>query len=600
MKMFKKYYYEILNNNNLSSRIFIEKVITLLDKEWYNKNVFIIEAPTGYGKSTISQVISLFSYKEELKSIIAFPIRTLLEDQYEKFKTFLINNKIFGKRYMHNLDSKYLIKPITLTTIDTLSLTLFGIPPEELNKVIRKWSGTSFGSLGHYLFSQASIILSNIILDEVHLLTDSTKSLNFLIMLILFVLENDQKLVLMSATIPTILEKKLFRNIPQDKRNKITIISFKKSNGNAFYDEKFVEERKRKNYYIFLHRLKREEKFYKILDWINLERNKNRVIVIFNTVKDSIYFYDMLNKKIKENILLIHSRFNEKDREEKIKKLNEIKKKDNYIIVSTQAIEAGIDISSNLLISEIAPANSLIQRFGRFLRYENEYDGNIYVWYEINENGEMENKNGKYKVYDWYLTSRTIEELKKLGTSMKSYKEDGIFIHSSKINFHIPEGYKKFLDSVYKEEDFSINKKEIEELTSIFLNIKKLSEYSLKKFLELEGSFIREEVSIPVITFNIMSQLGLTQKEIYLNSKQLSDITHHIVPISIKLIEKLKVQEGIAIEKEDDKEKMIIKKVLDHHIRSTQKLLEFMLRESIIAFIIEAKYNNEIGLVLDE
>jgi CRISPR-associated endonuclease/helicase Cas3 len=590
--MLKVYYKNILNKNNWSSREFIENVITLLDKEWYDKNIFIIEAPTGYGKSTISQVISLFSYKEELKSIVVLPIRTLLEDQYEKFKSFLINDEILGKRYMHNLDSKYLIKPITLTTIDTFSLTLFGIPPEEINKVIKEWSGTSFGSLGHYMFSQASVLLSNIILDEVHLLSDSTKSLNFLMMLILFALDNDQKLILMSATIPNILKEKLYSNIPSDKIDKVRIISFEKSNDNIFYDEEFVKERKRKNYRIFLHKVEKEEKFEKILSWINLEKNKNKVIVIFNTVKDSIDFYKMLNEKIKRNKLLIHSRFNEEDREEKIKKLNEIKKTNNYIIISTQTLEAGVDISSNLLISEIAPANSLIQRFGRFLRYENEYEGNAYIWYEVNENRELENKNGKYKVYDWYLTYRTIEELKKLGHSISSSEKDGITIQSSEINFHIPEGYKKLIDSVYKyEEDFLINKEEVENLLSTFLNVKNLSEHSLEKYLKLEGSFIREEVLIPVITPNII--------EVCLNSKQLDYITKHIIPISIKLIKKLKVQGGITIGRENEKEEIkIINEIPDYQIKKPQNLLKFMFKKSIIAFIIEAKYDNEVGLFL--
>ena len=592
--MLKVYYENILNKNNWSSRKFIENVITLLEKEWYDKNIFIIEAPTGYGKSTISQVISFFSYKEELKSIVVLPIRTLLEDQYEKFKSFLINDEILGKRYMHNLDSKYLIKPITLTTIDTFSLTLFGIPPEEINKVIKEWGGTSFGSLGHYMFSQASVLLSNIILDEVHLLSDSTKSLNFLMMLILFALDNDQKLILMSATIPTVLKRKLHSNIPLDKRNKVRIISFEKSNGNIFYDEEFVKERKRKNYHIFLHKVKKEEKFEKILNWINLEKNKNKVIIIFNTVKDSIDFYKMLNEKIKRNKLLIHSRFNEKDREEKIKKLNEIKKTNDYIIVSTQTIEAGIDISSNLLISEIAPANSLIQRFGRFLRYENEYEGNAYVWYEVDENGELENKNGKYKVYDWYLTYRTIEELKKLGHFISSLEKDGIIIQSSEINFHIPEGYKKIIDSVYKyEEDFLINKEEVENLLSTFLNIKNLSEHSLEKYLKLEGSFIREEVLIPVITSDMI--------KVCLNSKQLDYIIKHIIPISIKLIKKLKIQGGITIGRENEKEEIeIINEIPNYQIENSQNLLKFMFKKSIIAFIIEAKYDNEIGLFLSE
>ena len=133
-------------------RPFIDHVIDIMGEKWDKDHIFVVEAPTGYGKSTISATIALYSLYEEFKAIVAFPLRTLLEDQYSKFR-ILAKSDVLGKRYMHAPDSPYLIKPVTLTTIDTLSLTLFGIPPEDLEKVIRYWTGTSRGSLGHYLFS---------------------------------------------------------------------------------------------------------------------------------------------------------------------------------------------------------------------------------------------------------------------------------------------------------------------------------------------------------------------------------------------------------------------------------------------------------------
>jgi CRISPR-associated endonuclease/helicase Cas3 len=41
----------------------------------------------------------------------------------------------------------------------------------------------------------------------------------------------------------------------------------------------------------------------------------------------------------------------------------------NRIIVSTQVVEAGVDISAQTLVSELAPWPSLVQRFGRCARY---------------------------------------------------------------------------------------------------------------------------------------------------------------------------------------------------------------------------------------
>lgn len=65
-----------------NKRPFVEYAINRLEENWNDKNVFVVEAPTGYGKSTISATVALYSINEELKSIIAFHLRTLLEDQY--------------------------------------------------------------------------------------------------------------------------------------------------------------------------------------------------------------------------------------------------------------------------------------------------------------------------------------------------------------------------------------------------------------------------------------------------------------------------------------------------------------------------------------
>jgi CRISPR-associated endonuclease/helicase Cas3 len=119
------YYYQVLEKlfgSTEKRRKFIDYAISVLNDKWNEYNIFIIDAPTGYGKTTISASISLFTINEELKSIVILPLRSLIEDQYERFKKI---TEFVGKRYMNNPDSKYLLKPVTLTTIDTFALTFF-------------------------------------------------------------------------------------------------------------------------------------------------------------------------------------------------------------------------------------------------------------------------------------------------------------------------------------------------------------------------------------------------------------------------------------------------------------------------------------------
>jgi CRISPR-associated endonuclease/helicase Cas3 len=554
--MIQKYYMEILEKNKWKNRVFIDYVISLLEKEWTHKNVFIIEAPTGYGKTTISQAISLYSINDELKVIIAFPLRTLLEDQYEKFKRITEEN-FLGKRYMHNLNSRYLVKPITLTTIDTLSLTIFGIPPEEFEKVAKEQS------LGHYLFSHSSVLFSNIILDEVHLLSDSTKSINFLVLLIHLAITNNLKLIFMSATIPPALINVISRFF-ENKKEKLSLITFKEN-----CDKEFIRERLRKNYKVSLHALKDSEKFDKILKLLTTSPFK-KAIVIFNTVEDAISFYKLINLDLNSKKVLLHSRFNEVDRERKIIELKGIKKLNEYLIISTQTIESGVDVSSNLIITELAPANSLIQRLGRFLRYENEYEGEVHIWFEVDEEGKIKSYMNKYKVYDLKLVEKTLEILKK---------------QNLKINFHVPESYEKLLKDVYDENEFEINKSIIDEYNYVLSNIENLSQSALDLFIKMEGSFVRDEMLIPVITEEIYN---------YVKSAP-NKIANYAVPISIEILKKVKPKKAIKIDGEE-----IEIQIDNNKMKRSEKWLKFLLKNDIAALIVEGEYNEEIGLIIKQ
>ncbi len=89
-------------------------------------------------------------------------------------------------------------------------------------------------------------------------------------------------------------------------------------------------------------------------------------IVILNRVDRAKHLFVELqtiaNKQRLPRLVLVHSRFRPMERENLSSKIKEPGEK---IIVATQAIEAGVDISSRTLITELAPWSSLVQRFGR-------------------------------------------------------------------------------------------------------------------------------------------------------------------------------------------------------------------------------------------
>lgn len=84
-------------------------------------------------------------------------------------------------------------------------------------------------------------------------------------------------------------------------------------------------------------------------------------------------------------IMLLHSRFETPHRQVKEALLRELCGPDSsdnglsLIVVATQVVEVGLDISSEVLHTELAPAASVIQRAGRCARYAGEH-GRIYVY----------------------------------------------------------------------------------------------------------------------------------------------------------------------------------------------------------------------------
>ncbi|MBI5482126.1 MAG: DEAD/DEAH box helicase [Deltaproteobacteria bacterium] len=102
-------------------------------------------------------------------------------------------------------------------------------------------------------------------------------------------------------------------------------------------------------------------------------------LAIANTVKSAVALYKALEKRktgvalpADVDLRLVHSRFRGAERRQWATEFlarEQCEPGRNRIIVATQVVEAGVDISATALVTELSPWASLVQRFGRCARY---------------------------------------------------------------------------------------------------------------------------------------------------------------------------------------------------------------------------------------
>ncbi len=97
--------------------------------------------------------------------------------------------------------------------------------------------------------------------------------------------------------------------------------------------------------------------------------------IILNTVRRAKAVYCALKEHVPAGeIALLHSQFTYLDRRRKekeiLKRLKKNEHQEPYILIATQVIEVSLDISSNRMYTEVAPADALGQRAGRLNRGE--------------------------------------------------------------------------------------------------------------------------------------------------------------------------------------------------------------------------------------
>lgn len=117
-----------------------------------------------------------------------------------------------------------------------------------------------------------------------------------------------------------------------------------------------------------------------------LHRADTQTLVIVNTVERAKAVFDELLKLRKKSavpsLMLIHSRFRPVERQQLNRTLQATHS--NRIVVATQVIEAGVDISASTVVTELAPWPSVVQRMGRCNRTGGDGPGEVY-WIDVDD-----------------------------------------------------------------------------------------------------------------------------------------------------------------------------------------------------------------------
>jgi len=109
-------------------------------------------------------------------------------------------------------------------------------------------------------------------------------------------------------------------------------------------------------------------------------------LVVVNTVERALELHSRLRRAASRgtDVLVAHSRFRPPDRRAIVERLRSSPPAEGRVVVATQVVEAGLDLSAATLVTELAPWGSLVQRFGRCDRF-GEFAEATVIWIDIPE-----------------------------------------------------------------------------------------------------------------------------------------------------------------------------------------------------------------------
>lgn len=490
----------------------------------------ILSAPTGSGKTETSLLWlkKQFDGYGQGRVFYVLPFTASINAMYERLNMDLgegskkvgmihgklaqyIENRIFSgdfeqddeKRKQLVEDFKTLVTPIKVVTPFQLLKHLFGLKGFE--KGMFEWSGS------YFIFDEIHAYDPNVFAQIIVLLRFVTKYLNV-------------KVHVMTATMPAFMQKELEKAI-----GCFTLVQ-----ADAELCESFTR-----------HRVHVVDGF--LSDYVDYIQNKLdsgvKVLVVCNTVLESQKIFQLLNADYK---VLLHGSFNSEDRFEKERLL---KDEDTRLLVGTQAIEVSLDIDFDVIYTESAPLDALIQRFGRVNRKRKKGICDCFVF-------KGRNENDRYIYSDEEVIRRSIEVLERIDEN-----NDGVIREVL---------LQDAIDVVYP--DWSEKDKTTYEQTLTLLEYSVLKELSpLKQNQEKEELFYKQFNGVKVLPIAYLHEY----KE-RLNANQFIKADSLLVPLNEKRFVSMLIKEELYFDKAvfefvktgklDDKSFIVVKRKYDREL----------------------------------
>lgn len=420
----------------------VQSMLAQIIHETKRPGIYILEAPMGIGKTEAALVAAeQLAYKTQRNGIYfglptqatsngIFPrilnwLKSIKEDMGENMAVRLSH----GKAYLND-DFISLAKCINIDDSENESI------------IVNEWfSGKKTTSLDDFVvgtvdqflmvaLKQKHLALRHlgfskkvVIIDEVHAYDAYMNQ--YLLEAIRWMGAYGVPVVVLSATLPEERRLQLVKNymwgkgktwnrkerkqLSQDlSTNKYPLITY--NDGDEI--KQFENFKKIENREVYIKKLKEED----LLENVRKMINEGGVVgLIVNTVKRAQELTSLFIEEFGEGFVeLLHSGFIATDRIRKEKNLISMIGKDaerplRKIIIGTQVIEQSLDIDFDVLISDLAPMDLLIQRIGRLHRHEvnRPLKHGIPKLYVLGTNDKFEFNDGSSVVYGEYLLART-------------------------------------------------------------------------------------------------------------------------------------------------------------------------------------------------
>jgi len=351
-----------------------------------NHKILSVNVPTGSGKTltVLNAAIKLINKEPSLKRIIyALPFTSIIDQTASiienVFSTSNLNHEDYFLIHHHlsevkiKLDEKYVEgdraqllienwdKPLILTTFWQFFNSLL----TNDNRQLRKFH---------------NIANSIIVLDEVQTISyQYWPLLNSLLKD--FVERFNCRIILLTATMPLIFT---------EEKNEILNLIPKEFRENYFK----AFGRYRLSLINGLNDINQNELFRVAVEHIERAPQK-QFLFVFNTVKSSRDFYKQIQDYFHNTeTIYLSSAVLPLHRRDKIKQIK--KSKTAKIVVSTQLIEAGVDIDLDVVYRDFSPLDSIVQTSGRCNRNNSKATGEVYIFSLKKENSSKRDCNYIY------------------------------------------------------------------------------------------------------------------------------------------------------------------------------------------------------------